>query len=495
MNTRNRQYWERKVSGLSIEGRSYIDGAFVPALSGKTYECTNPATGEVIGLIADCDVADVDRAVAAARQAFASGTWSRISPTDRKKTLLKLADLLEENREELALLESIDMGKPVEVAFSYEMPDLVEYVRWFAEAIDKLYDEIAPAAEGNLALIRREPIGVVAAVVPWNFPLDMAIWKCIPALAAGNSVVLKPAEQSPLTALKLAELAAQAGIPRGVFNVVTGFGETVGMPLGLHMDVNCLAFTGSTEVGKLFLGYSAQSNMKLVWLECGGKSPNIVFADAEDLDAAAAQAARVFYNQGQICSSPTRLLVESSIKDDFLKRVVEHAKAYMPGNPLDPETKMGSMVDSRHTENVMRYIETGMREATLVTGGKRVRLGDSNNFIEPTIFDNVKPEHVIGREEIFGPVLSVFSFDTEEEAIAMANDTIYGLMASVFTGNLGRAHRVSAALQAGTVAVNAVDLISPLVPFGGYKQSGNGRDNSLHAFEKYTALKTTWIKY
>ncbi|SKD04307.1 aldehyde dehydrogenase [Paraburkholderia hospita] len=495
MNTRNRQYWESKLSGLTIEGRAYIDGSFVPATSGKTYQCTNPATGRVLGSIAECDVSDVNLAVIAARRAFNSGSWSRISPTARKKVLLKLADLLEANLEELALLESVDMGKPVAVAFEYEMPDLVEYVRWFAEAIDKLYDEVAPTEAGNLALIRREAVGVVAAVVPWNFPLDMAIWKCIPALAAGNSIVLKPAEQSPLTAIKLAELTAQAGIPSGVFNVVTGFGESVGQPLGLHMDVDCLAFTGSTEVGKLFLGYAAQSNMKLVWLECGGKSPNIVFADTEDLDAAAEQAARVFYNQGQICSSPTRLLVEASIKDDFLKRVVEHSKAYAPGNPLDPDVRMGSMADARHTENVMRFIETGMKEARLVTGGRRTTIGDSNNFIEPTIFDNVEQGHVVGREEIFGPVLSVFTFETEEEAIAMANDSIYGLMASVFTSNLGRAHRMSDALRAGTVVVNAVDLISPLVPFGGFKQSGNGRDNSLHAFEKYTALKTTWIKY
>jgi 4-(gamma-glutamylamino)butanal dehydrogenase len=495
LNTRNRQFWEQKLSGLSIEGRAYIDGSFVPAVSGKTYDCTNPATGRVIAPIAECSETDVNLAVAAARRAFESGSWSRSSPTARKKALLKLADLIEANLEELALLESIDMGKPVTVAVEYEMPELVEYVRWFAEAIDKLYDEVAPTEAGNLALIRREPVGVVAAVVPWNFPLDMAVWKCIPALASGNSIVLKPAEQSPLTALKLAELTAQAGIPAGVFNVVTGFGEAVGQPLGLHMDVDCLAFTGSTEVGKMFLGYAARSNMKLVWLECGGKSPNIVFADAENLDAAAEQAARVFYNQGQICSSPTRLLVEASIADEFLYRVVEHSKAYTPGNPLDPEVRMGAMVDERHTENVMRFVETGLREARLVTGGNRVTIGESKNFIEPTIFADVKRHHVIGREEIFGPVLSVFTFETEEEAVALANDSIYGLMASIFTTNLGRAHRVSAALRAGTVAVNAVDLISPLVPFGGFKQSGNGRDNSLHAFEKYTALKTTWIKY
>jgi gamma-glutamyl-gamma-aminobutyraldehyde dehydrogenase len=375
------------------------------------------------------------------------------------------------------------------------MPMLVDFVRWFAEAIDKLYDEIAPTGPGALALVRREAVGVVAAVVPWNFPLDMAIWKCIPALAAGNSVVLKPAEQSPLTALHLARLTAEAGVPPGVFNVVTGFGPTVGQPLGLHMDVDCLAFTGSTETGKRFLTYAAQSNMKLVWLECGGKSPNIVFADTENLDRAAALAAQVHYNQGEICSSPTRLLVEASIADSFLEKVVAESRGYAPGNPLDPATRMGAMVDANHCRNVMSYIDKGRAEARLALGGNRVTIGSSDNFIEPTIFADVSPDATIAREEIFGPVLSVIPFRTEEDAVRIANDSIYGLMASVFTSNLGRAHRMADALKAGTVTVNTVDKISPLVPFGGFRQSGNGRDNSLHAFDKYTQIKTTWIEY
>ncbi|KAA9382366.1 aldehyde dehydrogenase [Neorhizobium galegae] len=495
MSIRSLDFWTRRATELKPDGLAFIAGRFVQSASGKTYENRNPATNGLINLVAECGQVDVDGAVSVARAAFEAGVWSRRSPTERKRVLLRLADLIERDLETIALLESLDMGKPVQVAFSYELPDLVEYVRWFAESIDKIYDEIAPAPRGNLALIRREAVGVVAAVVPWNFPLDMAVWKCIPALAAGNSVILKPAEQSPLTALHLARLIAEAGVPDGVFNVLPGFGAAVGQPLGLHMDVDCLAFTGSTEVGKRFLSYSAQSNMKLAWLECGGKSPNIIFDDTDDLDAAAELAARVHYNQGEICSSPTRLIVQKGVHDAFLEKVIAHSRAYAPGNPLDPNTLMGSMVDAEHCGRVMSYIEKGRAEASLVLGGNRVTIGSSENFIEPTIFAGVTPGHIIAQEEIFGPVLSVLSFETEAEAVRMANDSIYGLMASVFTSNLSRAHRMSESLRAGTVAVNTVDLISPLVPFGGMRQSGNGRDNSLHAFEKYTQMKTTWIKF
>lgn len=495
MSTLTLHDWTARAAAIIPEGRAFIAGAFTDARDGGTYANLNPATGAVLNRVADCTAADVDRAVAAARAAFDSGVWSRRTPTDRKRVLLRLADLIERDIETLALLESLDMGKPVAVSCDYEMPMLVDFVRWFAEAADKLYDEVAPTGPGTLALVRREAVGVVAAVVPWNFPLDMAIWKCVPALVAGNSVVLKPAEQSPLTALHLARLMAEAGIPPGVFNVLPGFGPTVGQPLGLHMDVDCLAFTGSTETGKRFLAYAAQSNMKLVWLECGGKSPNIIFADTSDLDRAAALAAQVHYNQGEICSSPTRLLVEESIADDVLARVIAESAPYRPGNPLDPATRMGAMVDANHCRTVMSYIDKGRTEARLALGGNRVTIGSSDNFIEPTIFADVAPDATIAREEIFGPVLSVIPFRTEEDAVRIANDSIYGLMASVFTSNLGRAHRMADALKAGTVTVNTVDKISPLVPFGGVRQSGNGRDNSLHAFDKYTQIKTTWIEY
>ncbi|MEY4982471.1 MAG: hypothetical protein RIR62_737 [Pseudomonadota bacterium] len=391
------QDWTARAAAIRPEGRAFIGGEFTAAADGKTYANRNPATGAVLNEVADCSAADVDRAVAAARVSFGSGIWSRRTPTERKRVLLRLADLIERDMDTLAPLESLDMGKPVAVSRDYEMPMLVDFVRWFAEATDKLYDEVAPTGPGTLALIRREAVGVVAAVVPWNFPLDMAIWKCVPALAAGNSVVLKPAEQSPLTALYLARLTAEAGIPAGVFNVVTGFGPTVGQPLGLHMDVDCLAFTGSTETGKRFLSYAAQSNMKLVWLECGGKSPNIVFADTADLDRAAALAAQVHYNQGEICSSPTRLLVEAGIADSFLDKVIAESRTYAPGNPLDPATRMGAMVDANHCRAVMPHIDKGKAEARLALGGRRVTIGTSDNFIEPTIFADVAPDATIAR--------------------------------------------------------------------------------------------------
>jgi len=376
------------------------------------------------------------------------------------------------------------------------VPGSAAIFQWYAEAIDKVYDEVAPTGPNNLALVRREPLGVVGAVVPWNFPLDMATWKCAPALAMGNSVVLKPAEQSPLSALRLAELALEAGLPEGVLNVVPGLGEVTGRALGLHPDVDCITFTGSTQVGKYFLGYSAQSNMKQVWLECGGKSPNLIFADCEDLDAAADMAAfGIFFNQGEICSANSRLLVERSICDVFLEKMVERAKRYTPGNPLDPASSMGAIVDEGQTQRILSFIEQGRKTSRLVSGGERVTVDGKGCFVQPTIFADVDADDWLSREEIFGPVLAVSAFDSESEAVARANDTIYGLAASVWTSNLSRAHRVSDQLRAGTVSVNTVDALSPMTPFGGFKQSGIGRDLSLHAFDKFSGLKTTWIKY
>lgn len=410
--------------------------------------------------------------------------------------LLKLAQLLRENLHELALLESLDMGKLVNDAATVDVPGSAAIFQWYAEAIDKIYDEVAPAGPGDLVLVRREPLGVIGAVVPWNFPLDMATWKCAPALSAGNSVVLKPAEQSPLSALRLAELAMEAGLPAGVLNVVPGLGETAGQALGRHADVDCLAFTGSTAVGKMFLQYAGQSNMKQVWLETGGKSPNLVFADCRDLDAAADMAAfGIFFNQGEVCSANSRLLVQRDIKDAFVEKLAERASGTQPGDPLDPASKMGAMVDANHTANVMRFIEAGRKTARLVVGGEQVTVNGRGSFVHPTIFDDVSPNNPLARDEIFGPVLSVITFDDEEEAIGIANDSIYGLAASLWTDSLSRAHRISERLRAGTVSVNTVDALSPMTPFGGFKQSGFGRDLSLHSFDKYTALKTTWIKY
>jgi gamma-glutamyl-gamma-aminobutyraldehyde dehydrogenase len=337
---------------------------------------------------------------------------------------------------------------------------------------------------------------VIGAVIPWNYPLDLAAWKLAPALVSGNSVVLKPAEQSPLSALRLAELAAEAGLPDGVLNVVPGMGETAGRALGLHPGVDCLAFTGSTAVGKLFQQYAGASNMKQVWLECGGKSPNVVFGDLEDLDTAADMAcAGIFYNQGEVCSAHSRVLVDRRIQDDLLQRLVDRANATRIGDPLDPASTMGALVDDEHATRVMVHIERAREEAELLTGGKRISVNGSDCFVQPTIFSSTSNDIALAREEVFGPVLAVIPFEDEEEAVRMANATEFGLAASIWTSDLGRAHRVAGALRAGTVSINTVDALSNSTPFGGVNQSGHGRDLSLHALEKYTALKTTWIRY
>ncbi len=487
--------WTARAGQMNFRAQAFIDGRFTDAASGKRFSSINPATGAALAEVAECDAADVDRAVIAARRAFDDGRWSRAAPAERKAVLLRLAELIRENLHEMALLDSLDMGKLVQDAVTIDAPGAAHFFQWHAEAIDKLYDEVAPTGPGDLALVRRVPIGVVGAVVPWNFPLDMATWKAAAALAAGNSVVLKPAEQAPLSALRLAELAAEAGVPDGVFNVVPGYGPTAGKALGLHMNVDCLAFTGSTAVGKLFMQYAGQSNLKAVWLETGGKSPNLVFADCQDLDAAADMAAfGIFFNQGEVCSANSRLYVERAIKEEFLEKLADRAAGMQPGNPLDPAAGMGAIVDEKQVQGIMRFVEAGKTSARLVAGGERVSVDGKGCFVQPTIFETAQ-DNPLARDEIFGPVLSVIPFDSEDEATAMANDTIYGLAASVWTDDLSRAIRVSEKLHAGTVSVNTVDALSAQTPFGGMKQSGFGRDLSLHSFDKYTALKTTWIRY
>ena len=488
--------WQALAAGLRFRDQAFIDGKFIPAQSGRRFDSINPATGAVLASVAECDAADVDLAVAAARRAFNDGRWSRMAPGDRKTVMLRLADLIRANLAEMALLDSLDMGKLVTDAVTIDAPGSAHFFQWHAEALDKIYDQVAPTGPGDLAIVRRVPLGVVGAVVPWNFPLDMATWKTAAALGAGNSVVLKPAEQSPLSALRLAELAAEAGVPDGVFNVVPGFGATAGKALGLHIDVDCLAFTGSTATGKLFMQYSGQSNLKQVWPETGGKSPNIIFADCEDLDTAADMAAfGIFFNQGEVCSANSRLYVERSIHDALVEKLIARATGMQPGDPLDPASKMGAIVDARQTAGIMRHVEAGKASATLATGGAQVQVGGKGCFVQPTIFAGVTQDNPLARDEIFGPVLAVIPFDTEDEAVTMANDSIYGLAASVWTDNLSRACRVADRLHVGTVSVNTVDALSAQTPFGGMKQSGFGRDLSLHSFDKYTALKTTWIKY
>jgi 4-(gamma-glutamylamino)butanal dehydrogenase len=491
-----REEWRALAADVEPRRGALIDGQFVDAASGETFDRINPATGEVVARVAACDAEDVDRAVAAARRVFESGEWSWAEPAERKRVLLRLAEFVREHGEELALLDSMDMGKPVEDALGVDVPAAAGVFQWYAEAADKLYDEIAPTGVDDLVLVTREPLGVVGAVIPWNFPLDLASWKLGPALVAGNSVVLKPAEQSPLSALRLGELALEAGLPAGVLNVIPGLGETAGRAIGLHPDVDCIAFTGSTEVGKLLLRYSSESNAKPVWLECGGKSPNLVFADAADLDRAAEMAGfGIFFNQGEVCSANSRLLVERSIREEFVDRLLAQARVVRVGDPLDPGTTMGPLVDEQHAERVLGYIEAGREGGTIRIGGGRVAVnGNDRCFVEPTVIDGISNEHRIAQEEVFGPVLTVLDFKHEEEAVALANQTRYGLAASIWTSDLSRAHRLSRRLRAGTVSVNTVDALGPATPFGGFKESGFGRDLSLHALDKYTGLKTTWIK-
>jgi gamma-glutamyl-gamma-aminobutyraldehyde dehydrogenase/4-guanidinobutyraldehyde dehydrogenase/NAD-dependent aldehyde dehydrogenase len=488
-------WWTRKRQTLHFDDKALIGGRLVAARSGETFDCISPLDGRVLTRIAACDAADVDLAVAAARKAFDLGPWPRMAARDRKKILLRLADLITRHADEFALLETLDMGMPIRDSVSVNVAQSAECMAWYAEAIDKLYDEVAPTGPDAVTLIRKAPLGVVGAVTPWNYPLMIACWKIAPILATGNTMVLKPAEQSPLTALKLATLAAEAGLPDGVLNVVPGFGPSAGQALGLHMDVNALTFTGSTEIGRKFLCYSGTSNMKKVALECGGKTPNIVLNDAPDLDKAAAAIARaIFFNQGEICNAGSRLIVEESLRADLLDRIKTESEKYRPGDPLDPDTIMGAMVDETHTGRVMDYIGIGLREgAILVTGGKRARSETAGCFIEPTILDGVRPDMRVAREEIFGPVLSVISVRGFDEAIKVANSTIYGLGAAVWTRDIVTAHRAADQLRAGVVWINGHGKGDISSPVGGFGQSGFGRDKSLHSLDKYQDFKTMWI--
>ncbi|MGD8976864.1 MAG: aldehyde dehydrogenase [Gammaproteobacteria bacterium] len=492
---RTLQDWRDAAESLSIRSQAFINGRYVDAASGATLESLNPANGRLLAAVAATDEEDVDRAVAAARRAFDAGTWSRMAPRDRKAVMLRFADLVERHAEELALIETLDMGKPIADSTAIDIPGTARCLAWYGEAIDKIYDEVAPTGPDELGLITREPVGVVACVVPWNFPLLMAAWKLGPALAAGNSVILKPSEKSPLTAIRIAELAAEAGLPDGVLNVLPGLGTTAGKALALHMDVDCLAFTGSTAVGKLILQYSGQSNMKRVWLECGGKSPNIVLADCPDLArAAAAAASGIFFNQGEMCSAASRLLVDASIKEPFLEKLMAAGERMKPGDPLDPASPMGAIVDQVQFDTVMEFIDKGRAEgATLRMGGEQVLKETGGWFVAPTVFDDVRNDMTIAQQEIFGPVLSTITFEDADEAVRLANNVDYGLAAAVWSRDISTAHRIARRLRAGTVWINCYDAGDLTVPFGGFKQSGNGRDKSLHALDKYVELKTTWI--
>ena len=488
--------WHDRAAAVTPDGRALIGGQRVWALGGQQFDNRSPIDGRSLGMVARCDGQDIDAAVASARAAFEARAWAGKAPAQRKRVLIKFADLIQQHGAELALLETLDMGKPIKYSQTVDVGGAANCIRWYGEAIDKIYDEIAPTADSSLALITREPVGVVGAIVPWNYPMLMAAWKIAPALAAGNSVILKPSEKSPLTALRLGDLALQAGIPAGVFNVVPGYGNEAGAALALHMDVDCIAFSGSTRVGKQIMQMAGQSNLKRAWMELGGKSANIVCADCPDLDAAVAAAiGSIYFNQGQSCNAPSRLFVEEAIKERFLEKALAMMPSFAPGDPLDENTVMGAIVDATQLNTVIGYIEAGKAGgARLLAGGARVRDDTGGYFVEPTLFDQVESGMTIAREEIFGPVLSVLSFTDLSDAIRQANGTVYGLHAAVWTSDLTKAVQTSRALRAGTVHVNQYDNDDITVPFGGYKQSGNGRDKSLHAFDKYTELKTTWIQ-
>ena len=493
--TRTFQQWQHMAVSLQIEARCFIDGTFTPAEGGATFACHSPIDGRKLADVSAAQPADVERAVAAARASFDSGVWSQISPRERKGVLLRWAQLIREHNDELALLDTIDAGKTITDTVTGDIPCVVYCVEWFAEAIDKLSGEVIGTDPAFLGMVTREPIGVVAAVVPWNYPLLMAAWKFAPALAAGNSVIIKPSEKSPLSILKAAQLAKQAGIPDGVFQVLPGAGE-VGGALSLHHDIDCLAFTGSGPTGRKILRNAADSNLKRVWLELGGKSPNIILKDCPDLQRAASAAAfGIFANAGQVCSAGSRVLVQRDLLPAFLEHLQQASANFKAGNPLDPSTTVGALVDEIQLKRVLSYIDRGNTEAKLLLGGTRSEPEAGGYYVEPTIFTCADARPAIAREEIFGPVLSVVPFDSTEEAISIANASEYGLAAAVWSADIATAHEMGRKLRAGTVWINCYDEIVDMnFPFGGYKQSGNGRDNSLHALEKYTELKSTIMR-
>jgi gamma-glutamyl-gamma-aminobutyraldehyde dehydrogenase len=488
--------WHARARSLKPETRLFIDGRFVEAKKGDVFPTVNPATGQVIAQMSKGGVEDVDLAVKAARRAFRSGVWSKMAPRDRMNVMFRYAELVGQHLEEFALLDTLDMGKPINEMLTIDGPASKMTFQFFAESIDKMEGAVTQTASDAFHYIVREPLGVVGCVVPWNYPLMMAAWKIAPALAAGNSVVLKPAEQSPMSAALLAKLFMDAGGPAGVLNVVNGYGEEVGKALALHMDVDKIAFTGSVEVGKLMMIYAGQSNMKRVSNECGGKTPQIIMADTPDLDVAVAYAVNGIYgNQGEVCNAGSRLLVHAKIQDEFVAKFIERSKtAFTPGDPLDGTTTMGPLVTAAQQKRVLGYIDAGKEEGAVLAFGGGVPASQANGFyVEPTMFSGVKPGMKIAQEEIFGPVASVMAFKSTEEALEIANGTIYGLAASIWTRDITVAHKMARAVEAGVIWINCFDHGDMTQPWGGYKQTGSGRDKCFAALLAHTQSKSVWV--
>ncbi|MDR5782252.1 aldehyde dehydrogenase [Caballeronia sp. LZ065] len=491
------QEWQSKAHGLALDGRALIAGVRCNAASNESFDTLNPSTGKALAAIAKCDAKDVDRAVMAAREAFESGIWSKAAPSHRKAVLQRLAQLIDDNAEELALLEALEAGKPISECMGLDIPESAACIRWHAEATDKRYDALSPSGASVVSMITREPIGVVGAVLPWNFPALMLAWKIGPALSVGNSVIVKPAEQTSLSTLRIADLALEAGLPSGVLSVVTGLGESAGQAIGCHDDIDLVAFTGSTETGKRFLRYSADTNLKRVVLECGGKNPQVVLPDVANLDAVAEQAvAAAFWNMGENCSAGSRIIVHASHKEALLHKMQAVLEGWKTGDPLDPEVKLGSLIEEAHYRKVLGHIEKARAEGARVVCGGQATLAESGGwFVEPTIIDQVTPEMSIARDEVFGPVVCFIEYADVDEAVRIANDTCYGLAASLWTDNVNHAHKVAARIRAGTVTVNCFGEGDLTTPFGGFGQSGfGGRDKSIYAHDQYCELKTTWLK-
>ena len=484
-------YRDKKISPQKL----FIDGAWIDG-SGDDFEIVSPINGKKFTSIKRATVSDMEMAIKAARMSFDNGSWSNMAPTQRKKILHKLADFIERDALELTVLGVRDNGTEINMAINAEAGSAAGTFRYYAECIDKVYGEIAPTANNVLGLIHKEPVGVVGAIVPWNFPLMIGAWKVAPALAAGNSIVLKPAETASLSLLKLAELAAEAGVPDGVLNVVTGQGSVVGKAMGLSMEVDVLAFTGSGPTGRRLLEYSSQSNMKRCYLELGGKSPNIIFSDAPSLEQAAkVSAMAIFRNSGQVCVAASRLIIEDSIHDDFIKSVIENAEELQVGNPLDLTSDIGAINSETQLNSNLQFVDIAKTEGSQIAiGGNQILKNTGGYYMEPTVVTNVKPNSTLFKEEVFGPVLAVSRFKTEEEAVTLANGTEFGLSAGIWTSNLAKAHKMVSKVKAGVVNVNTYGGADVTVPLSGVKQSGNGSDKSLHALDKYINLKTAWIQ-